>query len=103
MEVIKPEIVTVCCCAGSEEYTKKNENQFPTQAFIDRVAPYTDRVYVTTLCVDYANNKIESMNGNIVVTCQKDGVSVTCSSNNTKLKDTKWFRENRECPQKWAS
>ena len=95
--------MTVCCCCGSPEYTKKNENQFPTQAFVDRVAPYTDRVYVTTMCVDYENDQIQSMNGNIVVTCGKDGVKVSCSNNDTVLKDTEWFKANRECPEEWAS
>ncbi len=104
LEVIKPKIVTVCCCAGSPEYTDKNENQFPTQAFIDRVAPYTERVYVTTLCVDFKAEKVKSMNGDIVVTCTRNGdVQVKCSANNTLLKDTDWFRENRTCPAAWGS
>ena len=103
LEVIQPEIVTVCCCCGSSQYTDKNENQFPTQAFIDRIAPYTDRVYVTTLCLDFDAGKIQSMNGNIVVRCNKDGVAVSCSANDTVLKDTEWFRENRDCPQNWRS
>jgi len=103
LEVIKPEIVTVCCCCGSSEYSDKSASQFPTQAFVDRIAPYTDRVYVTTLCIDYEADKIEPMNGNIVVTCNKDGVTVNCSANNTKLKDTEWFKEFRDCPKEWAS
>lgn len=105
LEVIKPEIVTVCCCAGSSQYKAKPENTFPTQAFINRIAPYTDRIYVTTLCVgdDFDTAKPQSMNGDIVVSCNKDGVTVNCSANNTKLKDTEWFREYRDCPEAWAS
>ena len=103
LEVIKPEIVTVCCCCGSSQYSDTNSSQFPTQAFVNRVAPYTDRVYVTTLCVDYEAGKIESMNGNIVVRCTEEGVSIRCSNNNTLLKDTAWFRKNRDCPAAWAS
>ena len=95
LEVIKPEIVCVCCCAGSSEYTDKSANQFPTQHFIDRVAPYTDKVYVTTLCLDYEKDKFTSMNGNIVVTSNADGVNVKCSNDNKPLKDTDWFEENR--------
>ena len=71
LEVIKPEKVCVCCCAGSPEYTETNENQFPTQKFIDNVAPYTDKVYVTTICNDYDNDDFSSMNGNITVTATK--------------------------------
>lgn len=100
MEVIQPEIVCVCCCCGSSEYTDRNENQFPTQAFIDRVAPYTELVYVTTLCTDFDAGKFESMNGNISVT-SGDEVIVNCSNNNTILRDTAWFKSNRKCPDNW--
>ena len=101
LEVIKPEIVCVCCCAGSPEYTTKNENQFPTQDFIDRIAPYTDKVYVTTLCVDYDDGEIKSMNGNIKVTSGATDVTVQCSNNNILLKDTDWFKSSRDCPEAW--
>jgi len=39
-----------------------------------------------------------SMNGNICVTSTSKGVDVECSNNNTILKDTKWFKENRIMP-----
>ena len=52
LSVIRPEIVCVCCCAGSPEYTVNVENTFPAQAFIDRVAKYTDQIYVTSLATD---------------------------------------------------
>ena len=103
MEKIQPNIVCVCCCAGSSEYTKNTENQFPTQAFIDRVAPYTDRVYVTTLCIDYNNSKFESMNGNIRIISSLAGVSVSCSNNNTILRETAWFKQERTCPDEWET
>ena len=98
---IQPEIVCVCCCAGSSEYTDTTANQFPTQEFIDRIAPYTDKVYVTTLCIDYKGNKFESMNGNIRVISGVAGVSVVCSNNNTILCETAWFKQERVCPKKW--
>ena len=103
MEKIQPNIVCVCCCAGSSEYTKNTENQFPTQAFIDRVAPYTDRVYVTTLCIDYNDSKFESMNGNIRIISSLAGVSVSCSNNNTILRETAWFKQERTCPDEWET
>lgn len=102
MASIQPEIVCVCCCAGSSEYTHDNANQFPTQIFIDNVAPYTDEVYVTTLCTDYKGGAYTSMNGNITVTIKNGAVSVECSSNKTKLKDTSWFKNNRTCPKSWG-
>ena len=101
LSVIQPQIVCVCCCAGSPEYTDNNSNQFPTQAFIDRIAPYTELVYVTTLCTDYENNQYVSMNGNIKITSNTGGISVDCSNVNTVLKDWDWFRKNRACPTAW--
>jgi len=101
LSVIKPEIVCVCCCCGSSEYTSVNENQFPTQDVVDRIAPYTDKVYVTTLCVDYAANSFTSMNGNITVITDKYGVRVECSNDNRVLKEWDWFKENRTCPDDW--
>lgn len=103
LSVIQPKHVCVCCCAGSSEYTKTNENQFPTQQFVDRVSLWTDKVFVTSLCVNYSENKFESMNGNIVI-CSNTGVvdtEVYCSNNTTLLKDTEWFTANRQTPTRW--
>lgn len=104
LEVIKPDVVCVCCCAGSSEYTSKVENQFPTQAFIDRISPYTKQVFVTTLCLDYNEGSFQSFNGNIVVCTNSAGeITVACANNNTVLKDTDWFKNNRTCPDAWKS
>ena len=101
MQVIKPKVVCVCCCAGSSEYTTKNANQFPTQEFINNVyeANPTAEIYVTTLCLDYKTNSYESFNGNIVV-CANAGKARTIyfSNNTTNLKDTDWFKTNRTLP-----
>lgn len=102
LQVFKPQICCVCCCAGSPEYTKTEANQFPTQDFINRISVYTDKVYVTTLCIDYAANKFESFNGNIIVLVKGSDIDVKCSANNTLLKDTAWFKENRTCAN-WES
>ncbi len=106
MAVIKPDIVCVCCCAGSAEYTDTNEKQFPTQIFIDNVAPYTDKVYVTTLCTVWESGsggakEFTSMNGNITVTSGTDGIELAFSASDKKLKETEWFKENRVCPEAW--
>lgn len=102
MEEIQPKIICVCCCAGSSEYTSKNENQFPTQQFIDNVATYTFNVFVTSLCVDYKNGKFTSMNGDIIVYAENNEVKVSCTNNNTLLKDTDWFKTNRTLPSAWV-
>ncbi len=103
LSVVKPKIVCVCCCAGYNQYHAAPENVFPTQAMIDRVAPYTDRVYVTSRVDESSESGYRSMNGNIVVTSNRSGVTVECSDNDTKLKDTEWFRENRDMPSEWAA
>ena len=102
LSVISPEIVCVCCCCGSAEYTDTDANQFPTQAFIDRIAPYTDRVYVTTMCIDYDKGTFTSMNGNITVVTDKSGVRVVCGSGDSRvLKEWEWFVTHRTCPDAW--
>ena len=70
---------------------------------IDRVAQYTDRVYVTSLGDESAEGGYVSMNGNIVVKSGRGGVMVECSNNDTLLKDTQWFKENRTAPSAWLS
>lgn len=97
MQVIQPKNVCVCCCAGSSEYTSTNANQFPTQIFINNVAPYTKNIYVTTLCINYDNDEFTSLNGNIVC-ISKETFAVQCSANNTILKETEWFKQNRTWP-----
>ena len=95
LEVIKPKIVCVCCCAGYNQYDAKPENVFPTKAMIDRVSKYTEEIYVTSLYDESEPDGFTSMNGNIVVTSNRGKVSVDCSNNNTWLKDTQWYKENR--------
>ncbi len=105
LNVIRPKVVAVCCCAGSSEYTATNENQFPTQAFVDRVAPHTQLVYVTTLCLNYKAEKPEeqftSMNGTIHIAVYNNVMTITCSNSGRILKEWDWFKENRVTPNAW--
>ena len=99
LEVIRPKYVAVCCCAGYNEYGAAEENIFPTQAFIDRIAQYTDRVYVTIM-LDEETDGYQPMNGNIVFYYGKSeeeegALKLWCSNNDTILKETAWFQENR--------
>lgn len=103
LEIIHPSYVAVCCCCGSPEYTKNTENQFPSQAFIDRIAPYTKNVYVTTLSVDYENSVFASMNGTIVFYVKNDVLSVSCSNSSTPLYESEWFKNSRVCPDDWKT
>ncbi len=96
LSVIKPKHVAVCCCAGYNQYNAKEENVFPTQAFIDRISQITDSVYVTIKEKDDKSG-YEQMNGTIVFYCggASNKVKLWCSNNTTKLKDTEWFKANR--------
>lgn len=100
LDLIDPDAICVCACAGSPEYTKNKDNQFPTQAFVDRV--YTKnagtQVFVTSLCVDYDANKFTSMNGNIVICSAGNSVTRYFSNNPTELRETEWFKTNRKLP-----
>ncbi len=100
LQTIQPEIVCVCCCCGSDEYTDNVANMFPSQAFVDNVAPYTDKVYVTTVVSDN-EDEYQSMNGNIVVTSNGVEIFVACSNNNLLFKDTEWFKKHRTMPDAW--
>jgi len=103
LSVITPEIVCVCCCAGSSEYTKTEENKFPTQAFVDRIAPHTRRVYVTTISVSDEDKTFQSMNGNITVCSDGTEVWVVCSASDLVLCETAWFEEKRTRPAAWQN
>ena len=95
LETVDPEIVCVCCCCGSDEYTKDINNMFPSQAFISRVSKYTDKIYVTSIVADNEEG-YTSLNGNINIISNASGIQVVCSNNNTIFKDTVWFKENRK-------
>ena len=98
LSVIQPEVVCICCCAGSDEYTKTPENMFPAQAAINRLGVYTDKIYVTTVVADDEKG-FQSMNGNICFHSDSGSTyTVTGSNNNTILKDTAWFKSNRTWP-----
>lgn len=103
LNIIKPKVVCICCCTGSDEYTDVNANQFPTQLAINRIAKHTDLVFATSLFnSSLGMGKLPySLNGNITLTCNHLGVNLTASNNVTMLKDTQWFKDNRTCPSEW--
>ena len=102
---IQPKVCVVSCVAGNFEYASKSNpsHTFPAQEFIDRIAKYTDKVYVTTLGSSENVSTYSDMNGTVIVSSGTDGVKVTCSNNDTLLKDTEWFKQNRTTPTEWAA
>lgn len=92
LSLITPEIVCVCCCAGSTEYTANYNNIFPTQDMITRVAKYTENLYVTTL-FNEKTLEFESFNGDMIVSCDGINVGFAASKTTCKLKDSEWFNE----------
>ena len=105
MAAVSPEYVCVCSCAGTYEYAFNVErNRFPSQGFIDRVAPYTDAIYVTSFIENkaaYDAGDVKPFNGTIVFLVSNGEFSINCSNNNLKLKDTEWFKNNRDLPSTW--
>jgi competence protein ComEC len=99
MAAITPEYVCVTACVGTLEYTNVNATQFPSQNFINRVAPYTDKVYATTYAGNYP--LFTSFNGNIVFSVSDGNFDIQCSNNNLILKETEWFMKNRTMPAAW--
>ena len=91
LDVIDPEICVVSCVAGGKY-------DFPTQEFINRIALYTTRVYVTT---QKTTDGFADLNGNVIVSSGNDGVKVNCSADSKVLKDTEWFKDNRQMPLAW--
>ena len=98
----------VCCCAGTPEHTDAPANQFPTQEFIDNIAPYTDKVYIPTVVDTITTSEsgsqsytVKSLNGDIVLSFSQGVAKVTCSVSDLVLKDSDWFKENRTLPAEW--
>lgn len=100
LKVIKPKICVVPCVCGTDEYTKTVSNQYPSQDFINRISKYTTKVYAPSVVADNAKG-YTALNGNITILATKDDITVTCSNNNTLLKDTTWFQQNRTMPNAW--
>ena len=113
LSVITPQYIAITCVAGSTEYSKQLENTFPYQEVCNRIAKYTDNVFVTT-CIDirlkddgsgkYENyGDAHSLNGTIIFACDDGKISFTGSANSTKLKDSEWFKAYRTMPAEWAA
>ena len=106
---IKPQTVCINCVAGSVEHTQNLQNTFPSQEFINRIAVYTDAVYVTNVAKvvlnkstgKYVNRGFASLNGDVVFACTDGKTTTYFSRDDTKLKDTDWFKQNRTCPIYW--
>ena len=103
MAAIWPEYICVCSCVGSPQYRASPNNVFPSQGFIDRVSPYTDRIYITTIVTDYSNNEYLPFNGNIIFIVSPGAARIIFSGNDYKLKDSPWFTHNRLMPEAWVN
>ena len=63
------------------------------QPMLVRVAREPKLGHITKTAIAYKVG-----NGNVVVISTDGEVSVECSNNNTILKESKWFKENRTWP-----
>ncbi len=101
LNVIKPKRVVITCCAAEPEYG--DGYGFPHQETIDNISLYTDQVYVVSTCDPELTNGNEyiGLNGNIMVISTETDITVNCSVTNVLLKDTEWFKSNRQMPIAW--
>ena len=92
LKVITPETICICTCCGSDEYAS-NPALFPNQITIDRMAKYTDKIYVTA---SYQDKVYKPMNGNITFKCTSGAdYEIHGSNNDLILKETDWFKAHR--------
>ena len=96
LNVIQPEVVCICCCAGSTEYTTNKDNTFPAQAAINRLGLFTENIYVTTVYDE--KSKYKSLNGTIAFFANGTEYAVSCTNSNDILKNSEWFKANRTWP-----
>ena len=95
-DVIQPKRVAVCCCAGNTEYSVNPARSFPTQEFIDAAAPYTKDIYATTLGSFTDASYSTSLNGQINMTYDANGITLDCSNNNYVLGLSSWFNKTND-------
>ena len=117
LEMISPEYVCICSCAGTSEYTDNKAHQFPYNEFCENISYYTDKVYVTSVVDNYVEKSkwnsegtVKSLNGNIVFSVINGEIEVNCSNNNLKLKESSWFlniindpTSGRTMPTRWQT
>lgn len=97
LDEIRPDFCIFQTAVGTDKYTSDTANQMPSQKVCDEIKKHTDRVYATSIADREFNGDVEiaDLNGNIVVVSKLDRITVYCSNNATKLKDTNWYKERR--------
>lgn len=107
LNVIQPEIVIIPCVAGTHQYTQIKDSTFPTFDALTNISKFTDKVYIPAYVIseyidgEYKDVDHSSLNGNIIISSNKDGVTVTGSNNSTILKDSEWYKTNRNNIELW--
>lgn len=101
LSVIRPKIVVIPCVASNDD---KVAYGFPRQETINRIAVYTDKVYITSMIDSNAEDGFSSYNGTVRIISSADkDIQVDCTNNNTLLKDSQWFIDNRIMPEQWKA
>ena len=97
LQAITPDVICICCCVGSPEYTSNYNNMFPALAALERMIVYTERIYATSLYTgDYeSTNTFTSFNGNIVVSFDENGATVNCSGSDIPVPYSAWCKQYR--------
>lgn len=102
LRATSPDAIVFECTAGNDEYASTPEHSFPAQETIDRIAPYTERVYVTQQGDWEDSAHFEPLNGTVVASYDSMGnESFSFTGSDLPLKDSEWFLENRTMPEAW--
>ena len=102
LQATSPDAIVFECTAGNNEYASSPEHSFPAQETIDRIAPYTDRVYVTQQGDWEEPSRFEPLNGTVVASYDERGdETFSFTGSDLPLKESEWFLENRTMPEAW--
>lgn len=94
LDVIRPEYVVVTCVAGSDEYTKDVDNMFPSKDALKRIEKHTNKIYCTSIVADN-EEEVQDYNGNVVVRCDGENLTIECSGTDKYLNESDWYKQNR--------
>lgn len=94
--IIQPKLVVASCTAFYNEYRANEENIFPAQASVSRLAQVgtVEQFYVTQMASDNSNGYVPA-NGNVVIKSNDNGTSVECSESNTNFFEFEIFKKYR--------
>ena len=96
LSIIQPKVVVASCTAFYNEYKANEENIFPAQASVSRLAKVgsIEKFYVTQMASDNEAG-FEPANGNIVIKANDNGTTIECSASDKNFFEFEIFKKYR--------